>query len=261
MAKQLYSSIIFYDYTPQDVQLENLYKFALDFFEQYNQKPIRMGLHGEGVKESSKTKTFKHYHKVIQQLNFQSITDVWMGGQYPEEHDYDQNDCYIGVNLGFKNLKTLCFYFDKSVVPYDTNLFKTLAQTLEEFSQAKYGFVRQIPKHEFPYDYAPAILNGDEPEEEKNSLLSWDRAYNDCESYKTGDLRDIYALNFIGEAHLTRTVFGQSLKQWIQSDPLHGTLNPLTKTLWVWEVDPENIPLLRQALKPTNLLVCFRPYR
>ena len=228
MIKRSYSSIIFYDYTPQDVQLENFYRFALDFFEKYNQKPIRMGLHGEGVKESSKTKTFKHYHKVIQQLNFQGITDVWMGGQYPEEHHYDQVDCNIGVNLGFKDFKTLFFYFDKSVVPYDTNLFKSLAQTLGELSQAKYGFVHEAPKWFRLYDYALPVLNGYEPEEEKNSLLNWDRAYNDCESYKTGDLRDIYALNFIGEAHLTRTVFDQSLKQWIQSDACYFLVNVKT---------------------------------
>jgi hypothetical protein len=61
------------------------------------------------------------------------------------------------------------------------------------------------------------------------------------QEYPMGDLRDIYPINILYDAHLERVlsfdIGSITLEKWMRADPLHGTLEPLTgtdpATLWL----------------------------
>ncbi|MBN9565641.1 MAG: hypothetical protein J0G29_06085, partial [Alphaproteobacteria bacterium] len=73
----------------------------------------------------------------------------------------------------------------------------------------------------------------------------------------TGMLRDVYPLNFLSQAHLANQVEGMPFDQWVASDLARGTLNPLTDSMWSWRVEEDNIPAIREALRPTGLVLCI----
>lgn len=261
----IYNVVVFYDVSSESLSWKSLYDFALKFMEKYQQKPSRMTLSGTQIKPSSKTKSFRHYNKVIQNLSFREISLFWIGAGYSENPGGDQHDCFIGFSADCHYGKEIFLYFRDEIIPYESSLMKSLAFIINKNSNSLYGTAFQLDqKEKGPMTYLAAILNPDDSHEMESSILNWDHAYNDpysdCGTYKTGDFRDLYPLNFIGEAHLKRDVFGQTLREWIEADLARGTLEPLNETLWTWEIPQENISDLRQQLKPTDLLVCFRPY-
>ena len=256
-----YNVVVFYGIQKESIQWQELYEFALNFIESHNQKPSRMTLTGEQVKPSSKTKSFKHYNKIITALEFNGIDGFWIGAGYPENPGGDQDDCFIGFYVDCHYGKELFLYFRNELLGYDADLLKKIAVNLSCNTESQFGAAFQINQRlKDPSRYVSAILSDGDNQEMEENILNWDRAYNDKESYKTGDLRDLYPLNFISETHLQRDVFGQSLRQWIESDLVRGTLEPLNGALWTWEIPQENISDLRLQLKDTDILVCFRPY-
>jgi len=261
----LYNVVVFYDVALEKIRWEFLYNFALNFIERQGLKPTRMALDGNKVKLSGKTKSFRHYNKIIRDLSFERVDHFWIGAGYSENPGGDQDDCDIGFSADCHYGKEVFIYFRNDVLEYNTSMLKELSGPLAKASGSLYGAAFQIDQiKKDAFGYISAILSADDCQEMENNILNWDHAYNDpygdCGTYKTGDFRDLYPLNFIGEAHLKRDVFGQTLRQWIETDSARGTLEPLNETLWTWEIPQENISALRQQLKPTDLLICFRPY-
>ncbi len=96
--------------------------------------------------------------------------------------------------------------------------------------------------------------------EERNQIAQWTYQYiRSTGKYKIGDLRDIYPYNMLTEPHLIRQVGSQTLKDWILSNPQHGTLEKVTDRHWLWSIDPEHIPMIQEALEPTGILLCYKP--
>lgn len=71
-----------------------------------------------------------------------------------------------------------------------------------------------------------------------------------------GDLRDIYPMNLVMDVHLNREVIpGTPLRSFIESEPSHGTLKAVDDVRFVWCVESENIAQLREALRPSGIIV------
>lgn len=98
------------------------------------------------------------------------------------------------------------------------------------------------------------------PDEERDQIGAWMRKYALSNGkYKIGDLRDIYPYNMLTEPHLIRQIGSQNLKDWILSNPQHGTLEKITDRHWLWSIDPDQIPMIQEALEPTGILLCYKP--
>ena len=57
--------------------------------------------------------------------------------------------------------------------------------------------------------------------------------------------------------HIGRQVFGQQFGDWIAADPAHGKLKLLAEDFWSWQVESENIDLVRGKLRPTGMILCI----
>jgi len=106
---------------------------------------------------------------------------------------------------------------------------------------------------DWPSSYAVGGSRYSMSEEERHRCDLWDTAQI-METYKTGDLRDIYKLNFLSRKHLIRDAspadqhgFGTplTLEAWINSSPAHGELKQLREGFWSWYVPDEQIELVR----------------
>jgi hypothetical protein len=92
---------------------------------------------------------------------------------------------------------------------------------------------------------------------EGDRIACWFHKYNDPKYWHIGMLRDIYPLNFLSKAHLENQIKGLPFDQWVAADPVRGTLKPLTNSMWSWRVEEDNISTIREALRPTGLVLCI----
>ncbi|MBI1830009.1 MAG: hypothetical protein HYR84_01000 [Planctomycetes bacterium] len=65
---------------------------------------------------------------------------------------------------------------------------------------------------------------------------------------KHGWLREVYALNYLTDAHLLAPVGNITLKEWILQSPNRGTLTPVTDEMMLWEVPDERLTELSDQL-------------
>jgi hypothetical protein len=85
---------------------------------------------------------------------------------------------------------------------------------------------------------------------------AWGEKFRTSNEYKTGDLRDIYQMNLLMDAHLNRDVMpGTTLRSFIESNPLHGSLMVVDDQRTAWWVEGENIDHVRKALVPSGIIV------
>ncbi|HZQ93579.1 MAG TPA: hypothetical protein VFA67_01140 [Candidatus Sulfotelmatobacter sp.] len=70
----------------------------------------------------------------------------------------------------------------------------------------------------------------------------------DAAYLKHGWLREVFALNYLTDAHLQAPVGNLTLKQWIQQTPNRGTLTPVTDEMMLWEVPDERLTELSDQL-------------
>jgi hypothetical protein len=104
-------------------------------------------------------------------------------------------------------------------------------------------------------------LTGLTPAQE-DAINKWGAAIRGCGDYLNDEishyLRDIYPLNFLNPRHLAMRVKGQSLKDWIESDPKRGSLKSLiANRLWVWQVPENRVQSVRSVLGKERLLISW----
>lgn len=152
-------------------------------------------------------------------------------------------------------------YFHNSIIPFDKKNVEGLIQEISTYVTSEYGIVYQRDFSKGPGLYVGDIIAGLEfstaEEEEADRIGEWWRAYFLGGNYRLGLLRDIYPMNLLSEAHLREPVLGTTLKDWIESSPQYGELKALTPNLWSWSLSAEEIDQVREALRPTGLLICI----
>lgn len=141
---------------------------------------------------------------------------------------------------------------------------ENLVLDIQRITNIEYGYSFKMEFEKGPAIYADGgTLNG-----RKNfthaqiaGIAKWSHAAGECK--KTGTnisdlLRDIYPLNFLNPHHLVMQVNGQSLKDWIETDPKRGVLKPLIEDkLWTWTVPDNRIHAIRKVLGPERLLISW----
>lgn len=255
------TTIAFYDLDKQSIDYRELFYFFEQWFLMHGYTPMRGSADGEGIK-ATQTWTFKYTKKLLEKRNFEKISGFWFGA-YPPEWSFDATDAVFSVELDAQDHSLFYFYFHNSILSYNKSTVETLIKEISQYLKTYYGIVYLRDFDKGPGLYASGIITGlnsykfPEQAEEEERIAEWHRSYFRPERYHLGKLRDIYPMNLLSEAHLNQIVFGKTLKDWIESSPEHGELNPLTDILWEWWVPGEKISSVREALRSTGLLICI----
>ena len=266
------NTIALHDFTRGEPDLKGWFEYVFAFFEKYGVIPTKgevLGVNGTSLRN---TVLFRTVRRNLEKNHFKGVEAIVVNANpnFPE-HRHDTFDVIFTADFTCNSLKngvTLCF--DDLVVPWNSKLFKTLARDLSCFFGAQYGYAYQRPWVHGPwaYPYGTEAQSGRKnpvSEEESWRIAQWGIKFNlSSKKYKTGDLRDIYPMNVLCDAHLKRVlsfeIGSATLEEWIRANPIHGSLEALSDTepaLTAWFVEPENIEAVRAALLPTGIILCL----
>ncbi|MFU1795998.1 hypothetical protein ACM1RC_19225 [Paenibacillus azoreducens] len=79
--------------------------------------------------------------------------------------------------------------------------------------------------------------------------------------YTESMLRMVYPYNLLNEKHMQIKIADQTLRDWIHESGERGTLRPIAKDSWVWEVMDKHLVAVNQACGEAGILVAWRPER
>ncbi|WP_054179702.1 hypothetical protein [Trabulsiella odontotermitis] len=79
------------------------------------------------------------------------------------------------------------------------------------------------------------------------------------ERYKKTMLRMVYPGNIINNYHLSITLKGITLKEWILSDVRHGSLEKLNDEMWLWSVEENELDSINKCLGEAGILISWKP--
>ena len=258
--------IVLHDFTRNPGELRGWFEYTLALFDKYGVEPTKADSTGLNGVKGSKNILFKNQKKRLEACDFQGIDGLWFGAN-PPDHFNDSADVLFSthVSLGpFPPVLVLCL--DDAIVPWRSETFTSLGRALSQFFGARYGYVYQRLWIHGPDEFSFGTIgfsgkrSDPQPDaEECHRIGQWGLEYRINEKYRTGDLRDIYPLNFVCREHLHRDIRGCSFEQWVQADASRGTLTPLEHTdpaLWVWEVEASLCEAVRQELIPSGMILC-----
>ncbi|WP_339800228.1 hypothetical protein [Saezia sanguinis] len=81
--------------------------------------------------------------------------------------------------------------------------------------------------------------------------------YNGQARYQNSMLRMVYPINIINDHHLDIDVAGSTLREWIESNAIHGSLEKLNR-MWLWKVDMNNLDHVNQCCGEAGVLISWR---
>lgn len=248
--------LVFHDFEDEPYDLKGWFYYAIEWFQQNGLIPSKMG----GVGKSRKTVTFKYGVKFLENNNFEGVSGIWMAALPPDVH-IEMFDALFSVhfNLGIQG-STLVLCFDDDILKFSRESLEKLVKDISAYFRAKYGYAYQREFTKGPSFYPFGVIGGNAKlsDEEEDAITKWGIEYGGSKgSYHRGQLRDIYPMNLLSEAHLNHPILGTTLQKWIASSPDHGELKPLTDLLWEWWVPEPLIDSVREALRATGIVICI----
>lgn len=259
--------IALHDFKLEGIKWKEWFDYCLEFFTKHSLEPMRLAVGGIHYGYSVKTMTFKGGRKKLGKFNFEGIHRL--GFMVMEDkNDYTTNfiiDVCIFPDLDNPYESKLKFCIDEKLEPFNQTHFENIAFNLYDFTKAKLGYYYNRSLKNEPDSFVGGGNIHFVNEEEKRRCRLWKNAIVYDETYKTGDLRDIFGLNFLSREHLIRDVGSTdqhetgapiTLEAWINSNPAHGKLNQLREDFWSWYVPDEHIESVRNALIPSGIILC-----
>ena len=251
---EISNTLVFHDFSQQDVNLTGLFYNLEMWFQQMGLTPNRIsGRAGKNI-------GFEREKKRLEKGNFGDLDNGFWIAALPPKVGTEMFDFICAAHLdcdpGYRGTLLLCW--DDQLDSFQKEKLNAFVKDLTKFTKPAYGYAYQMEFHYGPSFYPfGVIVNGGKSLEEREKITCWGNAYSyESGSYRTGHLRDIYPMNLLSEPHLNQQVFDTNLQNWIESSPDHGELKKLTETLWEWWVPEDKIEPVRDALKPTGILLC-----
>lgn len=250
--------LVLHDFSNKNPDIKSWFEFTLNFFKEYGLSPNRLSSYNE---KSKKTVDFNKGIKSFYRTNFEHVTSMWFS--HKVDGDVYDDNAYLVVWLSLapdKKNHTLAIGFDNDVIGLNPKTINTLAKNMADYFSPQYGYLYQRSYNKGPLWYPFGTISGldlDKDREEIEAITKWLHMYHINNKYKPGDLRDIYPLNLLSHAHQEHTVEGKSFFDWIQTDPKRGSLTKLNASLWAWWVDVENIPYVRETLRPLGWILAI----
>lgn len=154
---------------------------------------------------------------------------------------------------------------DNQLFSFDKQKIQVITKKIIELLSPHYGYYYQRTFKKgaiwYPYGVLCGIsslkgMKDYSPEAELITQWSHKLNPNHSQAYKTGDLRDVYPINLLVDKHLTREIAPDTtFEQFIDSDKRHGTLEKIADNHYAWVIDEDNIPLVREALRPSGMII------
>lgn len=247
--------ISLHDFANMKPDLRIWTQYVIDFFKKYNILPSKIS---SPAKTTTKNILFQNGIRQLEKLNYQ-VEHIWIGA-LPPDHNSDIFSAIFTANIRFRDSRTYCgLIFDNEITGFDTKEINQIAVELSRLVKAKYGYVYQRDFNKGPTWYPYGVISGlERGEPERKLITKWQDAYcmPDGE-YKTGDLRDIYPINYLSRAHIDRMILGIRFADWIKSDINHGYLEQLDEDFWSWQVEFDQIDSVREKLRHTGMILCI----
>lgn len=163
------------------------------------------------------------------------------------------------INLKPVNYPEMVLCVSDEIMKLEYLINNKLLINLYLLIKPRYGYFFKRKSCQGPILYPSGFIAGNEVDDDEANLIDkWSKEYYSDGSYKTGDLRDIYPINILSEAHLVREIFpGKPFKEWVESSSKHGKLEKITEYVWSWEVNDDLISPVREALRPTGMILCI----
>ena len=238
------NSLALHDFAKSNPDLKVWVGYVVDLFRQYGLEPTRMGISSPSVK-STKMNSFKREIKKLGALDDKAITGITLQATLNGSDDSQNDDIFTAIfDVGQQqDITTFTLVLDKEIVPYNVDTWTKITRDFSLFFKPRYGYLFQRDYKKGPewYPFGTSCnLKWDDPE--ISAINCWSLAYRRKNGqYRSGDMRDIYPLNVLSEAHNERIVEEKSLFDWINEEPSRGKLTLLANNLWVWWVEEKNV--------------------
>ncbi len=268
--RQICNALSLYgNYNEQDYfQLKEWYMFINSFIEKLGYQFSYIGVDGEEIDETlaegyvkiSDDLTLPDFHE-LSSLSlcvtpegsdapaFDWVISVYNSYDKSYKYDYDRFFCQHHISI--------CF--DKSILSQESPLFKELLIQSLAFGDFYYGIVYERSFDEQPDLYSKGVtkirFEFDDLTQELNDLLITEWSSFEVLA-KEGYLRDIYSVNLLSKNHLTKSINGMSLQQWVTSEK-QGVLTPVSGNLWMWSItNKDQVRRIRNYLGLHGLVIC-----
>lgn len=255
---EIAKTFCFYNIKERPESIKNLFLYFEPMAEKF---AYPWGSLGAGGRQ--KLLQFKTGKRKLEKINFETENHVSLLGGVDEPGTNSNWKLNFSIDFGqYSRCLYFCYPADFDIDHHAFGL--ELMKNVSQFCDYEYGI-----GFERRYVWGPDMYCGgtiytgsrlEVSDFERNQIGAWMRKYAlPSGKYQVGDFRDIYSYNMLTEPHLIRQVGSKSLKDWILSNPAHGTLEKVTDRHWLWSIDPEQIPTIQEALEPTGILLCYKP--
>ena len=251
-------AIALHDFRKRTFDHKEWIGYCVELMKQYGLVPTHMGISAPSLK-SEKMNAFEREFKKLDKVVNQSITSICIQAtkhELKESPETDLLSCNFDIDPK-KNRTTFVLTISDSVHALIEDDINQITTKLCDFFSPSYGYYYQRPAIKGPRWYACGVAVGlEKHESERAAIDAWGEKFRTSNEYKIGDLRGIYEMNLVMDAHLDREVMPDiTLRSFIESDPSHGLLSVVDDQRTAWWVDGENIPQVREALRPSGIVV------
>lgn len=252
------SSIVLHDFRKRNFDHKEWVAYCVDLMNQYGLVPTHMGISAPSLK-SEKMNAFEREFKKLDKVINQSITSICIQAT---KHGLNENpktdlfSCNFDIDPK-QNRTTFVLTISDSVHVLVEDDIKQITTKLCEFFNPGYGYYYQRPAIHAPRWYACGVVMGLEKNDPECAMIdAWGDKFRTSNEYKTGDLRDIYQMNLVMDAHLNREIIpNTTLRSFIESDSRYGLLSAVDEQRTVWWIAAQNIAQAREALRPSGIVV------
>ena len=240
------------------VDPKGLFYFIEKWIVDHRLSPTKMGGQGD------KNVTYLRGKKSLEKRKFLGVKEQGVSIKALPPENKIGTECFDFIMAGEldysrglkKNSCILCW--DDKLVPWERIYMKDLVKDLCNFLKPQYGYAFQREFKKGPIFYSWGTESGKISDQESNEIMQWGitgLAGPDDPDYRTHMIRDIYPLNFLSPQHLEAQIGSHTLQQWIEENPMRGTLEELLPDFWCWSVESQNIESVKESLKPHNILI------
>jgi len=245
----------------QEDQTEELIKnwmdIALSYDETLGLSPAIIGIEGKGY--SGKITDFKKGYKKVTDTAFKGVEGI---GLYTIESDDRDFAFYwkVLMDIVFSEVKGITAFIgvDLDVAGKDQVLNEAVLP-VSKLLNVTYGYSFVMPAEKGPYSYGNSFIHveeGHELTDEEEMLIIQGSPYIRLINDGKGILRDVFQENLLADVQLNAQVEGKSLKEWILSDPAHGSLSDFAGKPY-WKVDKNNLVNVREVLHRNGLILAY----
>lgn len=143
------------------------------------------------------------------------------------------------------------------------DLFDAIAREVLAISDAPYGYAFRRDARFGPAAYVSGDIMGMSrgPEMETDAIErigAWAREHwpeRATQRYRTSMIRDVYRSQLLSRSHLDATVFGSSLRAWIEARPERGVIEELAENRFLWTVAGTHLLDTREDLASSGILI------